>query len=152
LILGIFLACRKRVKTLRFTNLQCAYSYWLFEQFVLIWKCGLAAMALNFGIAGGVSGTASIPETESGLALGSVFFWVSQDRLRYGKHTGDEDRFGVGVGVLFDIADCVSGTASVPETEISAVLVLGLVCFSVLQILSPVRLAYRRQEAVRFWC
>jgi hypothetical protein len=52
--------------------------------------------------------------------------------------------------VLFDIADRVSGTASIPETGSGAVLVLGLVCFLISQIVSPVRLAYRRHEAERF--
>ena len=57
----------------------------------------------------------------------------------------------------FGIAGGVSGTASIPETESSAVLALGLVSFLISQIVSPVRLAYRRQEAerlslkVRFW-
>ena len=79
-------------------------------------------------IADRVSGTASVPETGSGAV------------------------FSVGIGVLLDIADCVSGTASVPETRSGAVLVLGLVCFLISQIASPVRLAYRRRRAVRFWC
>ncbi|OZB43520.1 MAG: hypothetical protein B7X50_00655 [Alishewanella sp. 34-51-39] len=55
----------------------------------------------------------------------------------------------VEIVVYFDIAGGVSGTASIPETESSTVLALGLVSFLISQIVSPVRLAYRRQEAER---
>ena len=71
-------------------------------------------------IAGAVSGTASVPETGSGVfSLGfGCSFGYRRRRLRYGKHTGDGELSGLALrlGVLLVIADGVSGTASGPET------------------------------------